>query len=269
MIAEPPPEQAGKPEVSPGSRRRNREWWLNGTMTTLASVGVGVAAGQFWRSIGKAAGGTPEWFTHWVVGVLAGVGGFLMAFALLWERWQEQQRIKEAGEALRDAEATLRSDEALSLSSLWDVTHRRLDLYHEIATTQARKSFRNAQLAMVGGFLFLAAFAYLALRATTTSASIVTGALGAAAAFGAYIGRTFVRSQETAASHLRAYFNQPLEFSRYLTAERFLEVMKDLPPEHRALLASDMLRAMVQSPVYNEPTAAAEKEPTPTVKETP
>ncbi|MEV4166774.1 TRADD-N-associated membrane domain-containing protein [Nonomuraea dietziae] len=239
-------------------------------MYTLASVSVGVAAAQFWRSIGKAAGGTPEWFSHWIIGFLAGVGGFLMAFALLWERWQDQQRIKEAGEALRDAEAALKGDEALSLPSLWDVTHKRLDLYHEIATTQARKSFRNAQLAMVGGFLLLTAFAYLALRAPTTSASIVTGALGAAAAaFGAYIGRTFVRSQETAASHLRAYFNQPLEFSRYLAAERFLGAMKDLPAERQASLASDMLRAMVQPAVSQEPTAAAETEPTPTAKETP
>ncbi|GAA2810205.1 TRADD-N-associated membrane domain-containing protein [Nonomuraea dietziae] len=157
---------------------------------------------------------------------------------------------------------------SLETESVTDV--KRLDLYHEIATTQARKSFRNAQLAMVGGFLLLTAFAYLALRGPTTSASIVTGALGAAAkAFGAYIGRPFVRSQETAASHLRAYFNQPLEFSRYLAAERFLEAMKDLPAERQASLASDMLRAMVQPAVSQEPTAAAETEPTPTAKETP
>ncbi|GAA3467570.1 hypothetical protein GCM10018965_021230 [Nonomuraea roseola] len=65
-------------------------------MHTLASVSVGVAAAQFWRSTGKAAGGTPEWFSHWIIGFLAGVGGFLMAFALLWERWQDQQRIFES-----------------------------------------------------------------------------------------------------------------------------------------------------------------------------
>ncbi|WP_406105592.1 hypothetical protein OG698_25245 [Streptomyces sp. NBC_01003] len=33
---------------------------------------------------------------------------------------------------------------------------------------------------------------------------------------------TFVRPQETAAGHLRAYFDQPLELSHYLAAERLV-----------------------------------------------
>ncbi|WP_406314721.1 hypothetical protein OHA77_40240 [Streptosporangium sp. NBC_01639] len=117
------------------------------------------------------------------------------------------------------------------------MTHKRPDYYHQIATSQARQSFRNAQIAMTVGFVLLVVFAVLALRATTPTASIVTGALGAAAAaFAAYIGRTFARSQESAASHLRAYFDQPLEFSRYLAAERLLAAMDKLDPEQRAIV---------------------------------
>ncbi|MFG2723673.1 hypothetical protein [Streptomyces canus] len=37
------------------------------------------------------------------------------------------------------------------------------------------------------------------------------------------LGRTFVESQETASGHLRAYFDQPLMFSRFLAAERLLQ----------------------------------------------
>jgi hypothetical protein len=69
--------------------------------------------------------------------------------------------------------------------------------------------------------------------------------LGAvAAAFAGYIGRTFVRSQESAASHLRAYFDQPLEFSRYLAAERLLAAAaSDLTGTQRA----DVLGTLAQT----------------------
>ncbi|MFS1302311.1 TRADD-N-associated membrane domain-containing protein [Streptosporangium longisporum] len=159
---------------------------------------------------------------------------------------QELLRAERARQALRQAENTLGEGDRLALPALWDVTHKRLDYYHQIATSQARQSFRNAQIAMTVGFVLLVVFAVLALRAATPTASVVTGALGAAAAaFAAYIGRTFVRSQESAAGHLRAYFDQPLEFSRYLAAERLLEAMDTLEPEQRTAIAGDLLRAIV------------------------
>ncbi|MGW2501850.1 hypothetical protein ACWCXL_12160 [Streptomyces sp. NPDC001588] len=111
----------------------------------------------------------------------------------------------------------------LALANLWAVTNRRLDLYHDIATRQARQSFRNAQAAMVIGFLLLASFVTVALKASTTTGAVVAGGLGAvSAALAGYVSRTFVKSQETAAGHLKAYFDQPLEFARYLTAERLI-----------------------------------------------
>lgn len=114
-------------------------------------------------------------------------------------------------------------DDRLALTALWAVTDERIDLYHQIATGQARRSFFTAQLAMATGFVLLIVFAVLAVRARTPTAAVTTGGLGAvAAALAGYIGRTCVRSQESAASHLRAYFDQPLEFSRYLAAERLL-----------------------------------------------
>ncbi|WP_445283563.1 hypothetical protein [Streptomyces sp. DSM 118148] len=133
----------------------------------------------------------------------------------------------------------------LTLPELWAVTHRRLDLYHEIALGQAARSFRNAQVAMVLGFLLLAVFVAVALRSSTTAGSVVAGALGAvAAALAGYVSRTFIRSQEAAAGHLRAYFDQPLEFSRYLAAER-LVVGAALNEERRAEVLGVLVEAMV------------------------
>lgn len=138
-----------------------------------------------------------------------------------------------------------RADERLTLAALWDVTHGRMDLYHTIVTGQAKRSFGAAQAAMVIGFAMLVGFAVLAAEAKTTTAAVSAGSLGAVgAAFAAYIGKTFIRSQETAASHLRAYFDQPLELSRYLAAERLLADDKSLSAEQRAAILSSLVESI-------------------------
>lgn len=133
----------------------------------------------------------------------------------------------------------------LALSGLWEVTHARLDVYHHLATGQAARSFRNAQIAMASGFVLLAGFTVLAIVARNPTASVVAGALGVTSAgLAGYVSRTFVRSQESAAEHLRAYFDQPLEFSRFLAAER-LVADADLSEEQRARILGDLVRAMI------------------------
>ncbi|MEU6513673.1 hypothetical protein [Streptomyces sp. NPDC046978] len=136
----------------------------------------------------------------------------------------------------------------LTLSRLWAVTNARLDLYHEIATRQARQSFRNAQAAMVIGFLLLAAFVTVAFKASTTTGAVVAGGLGAvSAALSGYVSRTFVKSQETAAGHLKAYFDQPLEFARYLTAERLI-TESGLTEEQRQEAVLALVKGLAASP---------------------
>jgi hypothetical protein len=138
-----------------------------------------------------------------------------------------------------------RRDDGLTLAALWDVTHGRLDLYHQIVTGQARRSFGAAQVAMAIGFVLLVGFAVLAAEAKTTAAAVSAGGLGAVgAAFAAYIGKTFIRSQESAASHLRAYFDQPLELSRYLAAERLLADAKELTADQRAAIVSSLVESI-------------------------
>ena len=144
-------------------------------------------------------------------------------------------------------------DDALTLAALWDLTHKRLDLYHQIVTRQARRSFGAAQAAIIIGFILLVVLAVLAAQAKTTSAAISAGGSGAVgAAFSAYIGRTFIRSQESAADHLRTYFDQPLELSRYLAAERLLANAADLSAQQRADILGTLVQAIATAGYEND-----------------
>lgn len=152
---------------------------------------------------------------------------------------------------------------ALGLPELWEATHARLDLYHQIATGQAKTSFRNAQIAMGAGFLLLVVFAGIAVWASTTAVAIVAGGLGAvSAALAGYVAKTFIRSQEAAATHLRSYFDQPLELSRYLAAER-LVADGDLTQEQRGEILSALVQAMVAGPQPPAPPQAVAVVPVP------
>lgn len=130
-------------------------------------------------------------------------------------------RLEQAEEGLRTAsEGASESD----FFQLWNVNQKRLDYYHEIATAQARQSFRNAQYAMIVGFAVIVVAAVAIVRAQNSTGAAIAGALGAVGAgLAAYVGRTFVKAQEESANHLRSYFAQPLELSRYLIAERLLD----------------------------------------------
>lgn len=165
------------------------------------------------------------------------------------EHRQRERLGEEAGDERPSQPSGATSGVArLTLPELWTVTHSRLDLYHDIATGQAQRSFRNAQAAMVCGFILLIVFVAVALNASTTAGSVVAGGLGAvSAALAGFVSRTFVKSQETAAAHLRAYFDQPLEFSRYLAVER-LVADAGLTSEQRAEVLTAVVQAMVTPP---------------------
>ncbi|MGV9843636.1 TRADD-N-associated membrane domain-containing protein [Streptomyces fungicidicus] len=156
-------------------------------------------------------------------------------------------------EAAAEASADARS---LALARLWSLTHQRLDLYHEIATHQAKRSFTSAQVAMGAGFLLLLMFVGIALRASSTAGAIVAGGLGAvSAALAGFISKTFVKSQQTAAEHMKAYFDQPLEFSRYLAAERLLADAK-LGEERRAEVVGQLVQTIAGGPAGSAPVDA-------------
>jgi hypothetical protein len=113
---------------------------------------------------------------------------------------------------------------------------------------------------MIIGFVLLVVFLAVALQASTTAGSVVAGGLGAvSAALSGFISRTFVKSQETAATHLRAYFDQPLEFSRYLAAERLI-ADAGLTYDDRAKVLTSLVQAMASpAGAVVEPTQAVDK----------
>jgi len=164
---------------------------------------------------------------------------------------QNQLAIRQAEDLVAIAEVSTiggeHGERQLELSALWDVTHERLNLYHTIATQQAETSFRRAQGAIIAGFSLLALAIIVSFFSNGTIGGIVTGLLGAASAgLAGYLGRTFLRAQETAAQHLRAYFLQPLEFSRYLFAERLLET---LDPRERSDGILTLVRGLASQPI--------------------
>jgi hypothetical protein len=137
-----------------------------------------------------------------------------------------------------------RSSGPLELERLWVATQQRLDYYHQIATFQAETSFRNAQAAMIAGFLLVTISAVAATLARSTLGGVVAGILGGTgAAMAAYIGRTFVRAQETASEHLRSYFVQPLEISRVLAAVHLLD---DVPAQQRQVTLTTIAQGIAR-----------------------
>lgn len=203
---------------SPEHLRSWRAWLVFGIYAALISLLAtwGIISSQ-------------EWNQRWVVIIgtlilLASGGVLTVAYGRL-----QRQRFtsRYAAEQAREAEPE-DSSQRLKLEQLWVTTSNRLDLYHQIATRQAEQSFRHAQIAMAIGFVtIVVAASVAAFAAKTTAGSIVSGVLGATgAAMAAYIGQTFVRSREIAAAHLQSYFLQPLEFSRYLAAERLIDTLE-------------------------------------------
>ncbi|MFE9181769.1 hypothetical protein ACFYMB_00385 [Micromonospora haikouensis] len=149
-------------------------------------------------------------------------------------------------------------DSSLDLKDLWVLNQRRLDLYHRIATNQSRSSFRNAQMAASIGFLLLIASAVLAWYSKSVAAAVTTGSIGAfGGALGAYLGRTFIKSQEGAAAQLRQYFDHPVELSKILVVERLVE---RLPPEDRASTIQIMAQSILGVNALGDSPTGSEKD---------
>ncbi|MFK4110793.1 hypothetical protein [Streptomyces sp. NPDC002176] len=130
-----------------------------------------------------------------------------------------------------------------------------------MALDQAQRSFRNAQIAMALGFALLAAFVGVALRSSTTTGSVVAGGLGViAAGLAAYVNRTFIQSQEAAAGHLRAYFDQPLALSRYFAAERLIADAR-LNGERRMEILAVLVQGILNGPSSVVAVADATQQP--------
>lgn len=175
--------------------------------------------------------------------------GFYLTSARYGQRQRFEDRRRQFDYELeidsRQAELLAQGDSRQA--EMWVLTNERLRGYHERAYRQADQSFRNAQWAVIGGFIIVASTAGIAAWKTSlsTPSSIVIGAIGTVGAgLAAYVGRTFLRLQETTASAMRGYFAQPQETFRYLVAERLVD---RLPENERTQTIEYLVQAVMLS----------------------
>ncbi|MEV6411897.1 hypothetical protein [Kribbella sp. NPDC051718] len=162
---------------------------------------------------------------------------------LAYVEWLDELLTENARNQLRTAQANIGSiDQMAEFGALWEVTQKRLDYYHRIATSQAEKSFHNARRAILFGLAFIVVCAFLAAATSSTPAAVVVGVLGVSGGgLAGYIGSTFLRMQESTGVQLKEYFHQPLEFSKILAAERLLMKIEDTGKR------ADAMQAVAQS----------------------
>lgn len=159
------------------------------------------------------------------------------------ERW----RVVEARRLLDRAELAAEKRGPLDLTVLWALTQRRLDYYHALATSQAERSFHQAQRTVVIGFAVLVAAVIAVALAGSLVVTIVAAAIGViGAALATVLGRAFLRAQESTTDRLHLYFEQPFAFSRQLSAERLLILLE---AEDRAEAVRDLIRAVMALPL--------------------
>ncbi|MEV6644262.1 hypothetical protein [Amycolatopsis sp. NPDC051371] len=116
----------------------------------------------------------------------------------------------------------------LTLTDLWHQNQERLSAYHTMATGQAAKSYRNGQNATVAGFVVLLFSVIFASVTSSLTGALAAGGIGAVGAvLTAYLTRTFLRMHESSSRQLRSYFDQPVDLSRILAAERLLNMISD------------------------------------------
>jgi hypothetical protein len=222
------------------------QWIVVGVLILLTPVGAAIG-----RLLGYDEYSQRDYMITGTGFVLFG-GSFIGLYGVLFYRtamrraFADRHLLIEAKAKLDEAEADVTDESRTDFATLWGVTQKRLDYYHRIATGQAERSFLYGQIAAGVGFFVVIVCAVAAALGRSAAASISAGLLGVAGGgLAGYIGTTFMRSQETASDQLRAYFSQPLEFSKYLAAERLLA---SLDQESRSLATRSIIAAIAKAP---------------------
>lgn len=229
---------------------------LIGLIVVAASITVGVSVGRT-SSILEALLATITYLTASTV-LLWTLRSILRDRSARKQSAEIRNRLRIAEDDLSEAlnkatrassDEQRRLDEALLLSRVWQSVTARLDQYHDDAQSQGRRAFNASMTAMWVGFLITAGCGAVAVfLATTNTGAVVIGALGAvSAAMAGYVARTHLRAYEAVSGQLQGYFSQPVEASRYLSAERAIHV-SGLPEDARRELMSLLVAAMVAPP---------------------
>jgi hypothetical protein len=216
-------------------------------------AGIGAFSGWVYATTSTSESIYSNESQYILLGALIGAATF-MYFAFFLRNISRSRARREFSDRmlLGQAQAELRQVEDeitggdTDFGTLWAATQKRLDYYHKIATTQAERSFMYGQIAAGAGFVVIIIAAFVAGFSRSTAAAIASGVTGVAGGgLGAYIGSTFMKSQDMASAQLRAYFSQPLEFSKYLAAERLLTF---IDKSDRTAAVNDMISSIMSMP---------------------
>jgi TRADD-N domain-containing protein len=220
------------------SSERSVSIWLMPAVGVVITAGIIGAAATIFAGSGQSktsesrnevpSVSIPAWF--WVV-LLALV---LVAVAMLIWFVVQRYRVERAESAYRLEElkrdrdvlesAVERLRDKMALPSLVELNRIMLEQYHGIATDQATRSYRSSQRAMWLGFAAIVVAFFSALAVQQSDFRIAAAVLGlSGSGFAAFLSRTYLRVYEHSLEQLNRYFNQPLQNSYYLTAERLAD----------------------------------------------
>ena len=232
-------------ESEEGVRARSKRlvWWaIAASIFAVGSVATLLGGLVFHWSAGEIVGSIGATLILAAIVALFGNIVYRSAFATFIPEAlldAEKQRTEEQEKLARD----------ITLPALLRYNRERMDLYHEIATTQARIAGRNSQTAMAIGFLTLVAGSIVAIVSATVTTKLITGGLAALGGiFSGYIARTFLMAQDKAIGQLYNYWDQPLTTSYVLMAERVAEAFTDSQVKEKELgkLIDQLLKIAIQ-----------------------
>ncbi len=150
---------------------------------------------------------------------------------------EAKDRVRDAAESSAES-----SSSVINFDFLWRETQERLSVYHRMATGQSAKSYRNSQIAIIAGFAVLLLCMLLASFVASPAGVLTAGGIAAiGAVLTGYLTRTFMQMYRSTSEQLRSYFDQPLDFSRNLGAERLLSQIAD--DSKRADAVVEIIRA--------------------------
>lgn len=142
-------------------------------------------------------------------------------------RFNEKQETA-ARQGVNDVLAKL--EDGLDLGILMKLNRKQMEAYHLLTRQQASDAYKKSVMAMGTGLLALIAgvLAVIFLPGTDTIEKITTGVLTAVGTvLAGYISRTYLRTYDTALHQLNHYFEQPLQTSYLLAAERLIGCMTE------------------------------------------
>ena len=191
-----------------------------------------------------------EFFSNGMIAVLSSLIAALIAGVISIVEYRSATAKQQILVSLQSEESSvakeLDEESKTDFGSLWAVTQKRIDYYHNIATTQARRSFISSQFATIAGFILIVVFGIISAQAPSTAGAISAGAVGViGGGLSAYIGATFMKSQSEASIQLREFFLQPVAFSRLLEAERLID---SLEPSERSVAIQNIVQSIVLTP---------------------